>query len=309
MELSGLLAGPSGGRSSAATAGRAGLWVVIAAAGAASAFLNNTPIVVWRRQWSATSPGAGHRPGGFLIPLSYATILGGRCTLIGTSTNLLVNDMARAGPAALRDVRDYPRRNDSLPLRRSLSSVLSAAARLGRSERTVRAAECCPRRIGAAFPGPALTAARLPAARSPTSTHKLWRAPPRSSSSSVVAVAALGGAPIAASPFPGPCCWCCCRAIRAEEAYRGLRPEVLMLIAGMVVIGLALEETGLASRSHLLIALTRGVRPLRRCHPLRRDALRHRTPFQCGGRGLVYAAGGVDRGTFAVSPRPFLVGS
>ena len=29
----------------------------------------------------------------FLIPLSYATIFGGTCTLIGTSTNLLVHGM------------------------------------------------------------------------------------------------------------------------------------------------------------------------------------------------------------------------
>ena len=28
------------------------------------------------------------------MPLSYAAVLGGCCTLIGTSTNLLVNDMA-----------------------------------------------------------------------------------------------------------------------------------------------------------------------------------------------------------------------
>src|SRR5690606_26417815 len=36
-------------------------------------------------------------PKQFLIPLSYAAVLGGCCTLIGTSTNLLVNDMAVVG--------------------------------------------------------------------------------------------------------------------------------------------------------------------------------------------------------------------
>lgn len=59
-----------------------------------SAFLNNTPIVAmftpvvidWARR---------HRlsPSRFLIPLSYAAILGGTCTLIGTSTNLVVNGL------------------------------------------------------------------------------------------------------------------------------------------------------------------------------------------------------------------------
>lgn len=59
---------------------------------AMSAFMNNTPLVAivlpvvndWARR---------HRfaPSKILIPLSYASILGGACTLIGTSTNLVVN--------------------------------------------------------------------------------------------------------------------------------------------------------------------------------------------------------------------------
>lgn len=59
-----------------------------------SAFLNNTPIV------STLIPGLQewckkHRISvkKLLIPLSYAAILGGTCTLIGTSTNLIVNGM------------------------------------------------------------------------------------------------------------------------------------------------------------------------------------------------------------------------
>src|SRR5688572_16184139 len=81
--------------------GRAGLWIVIAVAGAASAFLNNTPIVVLTapmvRQAATTLKLSPKR---FLMPLSYAAVLGGGCTLIGTSTNLLVNDMATASGQA-----------------------------------------------------------------------------------------------------------------------------------------------------------------------------------------------------------------
>ena len=76
--------------------GSAGLWLVLVLCGAASAFLNNTPIVVLAApvvKDVATSLGLS--PKRFLIPLSYITIMGGACTLIGTSTNLLVNDMAR----------------------------------------------------------------------------------------------------------------------------------------------------------------------------------------------------------------------
>ena len=76
--------------------------------GAVSAFLNNTPIVVLAapviRDVSAS---VGLDPRRYLMPLSYLTVLGGCCTLIGTSTNLLVNDMARAsGSRELHDVRD-----------------------------------------------------------------------------------------------------------------------------------------------------------------------------------------------------------
>jgi di/tricarboxylate transporter len=36
------------------------------------------------------------------------------------------------------------------------------------------------------------------------------------------------------------------RVITADQAYGGLRPQILILIAGMVVIGIAMEESGLA---------------------------------------------------------------
>ena len=75
--------------------GRAGLWVMIALAGAASAFLNNTPIVVLGAPVVRDAARSlGDSPKSYLIPLSYAAVLGGCGTLIGTSTNLLVNDMA-----------------------------------------------------------------------------------------------------------------------------------------------------------------------------------------------------------------------
>lgn len=37
--------------------------------------------------------------------------------------------------------------------------------------------------------------------------------------------------------------------ISADEAYSGLRPEILLLIAGMVIVGIAMEESGLATRA------------------------------------------------------------
>lgn len=59
-----------------------------------SAFLNNTPVVVifapMIKQWAEKVKIPATK---FLIPLSYITILGGMCTLIGTSTNLVVHGM------------------------------------------------------------------------------------------------------------------------------------------------------------------------------------------------------------------------
>lgn len=59
-----------------------------------SAFLNNTPVVVIFapiiKRWAEAVKLPAKK---FLIPLSYVTILGGMCTLIGTSTNLVVHGM------------------------------------------------------------------------------------------------------------------------------------------------------------------------------------------------------------------------
>lgn len=59
-----------------------------------SAFLNNTPVVASfipaLERWSRISKIPVSK---ILIPLSYAAILGGTCTLIGTSTNLIINGL------------------------------------------------------------------------------------------------------------------------------------------------------------------------------------------------------------------------
>ncbi len=65
------------------------LWI-----GGFSAFLNNTPLVAvmmpYVHNWSKRN---NISPSKLLLPLSYAAILGGCVTLIGTSTNLIVNGM------------------------------------------------------------------------------------------------------------------------------------------------------------------------------------------------------------------------
>ncbi len=67
---------------------------MILAVSGLSMFLNNTPLVAvmmpYINSWTLRNR---FSPSKFLIPLSYAAILGGSATLIGTSTNLIVNSM------------------------------------------------------------------------------------------------------------------------------------------------------------------------------------------------------------------------
>ncbi|MCH8289315.1 MAG: SLC13 family permease [Candidatus Marinimicrobia bacterium] len=69
---------------------------ILVIAGGASAFINNTAVVaVFLPVIIKISKERGISPSKFLIPLSYAAILGGSMTLIGSSTNILVSSIAK----------------------------------------------------------------------------------------------------------------------------------------------------------------------------------------------------------------------
>lgn len=73
-----------------------------------SAFLNNTPIVAFMipyvKDWSQRT---GNPASKFLIPLSFATILGGMITVIGTSTNLVLNGLIAEYNLPLLGLEDF----------------------------------------------------------------------------------------------------------------------------------------------------------------------------------------------------------
>ncbi len=77
--------------------------MILAIVGLASAFINNTPVVVlFIPIVLSMSCELDFSPSKFLIPVSYASILAGTCTLIGSSTNIIVSDLsASAGFGSL----------------------------------------------------------------------------------------------------------------------------------------------------------------------------------------------------------------
>ena len=292
--------------------GTAGLWVLIAVAGAASAFLNNTPIVVLSApvvRDVARSLGQSARC--YLIPLSYAAVLGGCCTLIGTSTNLLVNDMASVSGQPRFGIFEITPVGIAVAIVGGLylflfSKRLAGAA--GKPGNDISEA------AGAAedFQEPGL-AGGLVGSAEPFSKDVALRPWPALVSSivfvSVVTLAALNVAPIAACAFAGAILLILLKVITAEEAYRGLRPEVLMLIAGMVVLGIALDETGLAKTgTALMLGMIEGMSPLVALIILYGVTLFATELLSNATVAVLFTPVAVSiADAFAVSPRPFLV--
>ncbi|HBM85543.1 MAG TPA: SLC13 family permease [Opitutae bacterium] len=72
------------------------IFIMVIGVAAVSAFINNTPVVIVLMPVILTlSREMGIASSKLLIPLSYASIFGGTCTLLGTSTNLLASGILR----------------------------------------------------------------------------------------------------------------------------------------------------------------------------------------------------------------------
>ena len=276
--------------------GRQGIWMVIGVCGTGGAFLNNTPVVVLAAPIVRDmAKSMGLSPKRFLMPLSYIVIMGGLLTLVGTSTNLLVNDMAsNAGQPVFGMFEMFPAGVaimivGAVYLYFIGARQLNATARVEEAEMAAAEAERAARRQAAARSAPQAKRRLLP-----FSLPRLGENRTHTDGSGdgvlgdvalyeedaerpfdlkralislgvfvlAIAAAASGLAPIAATAFAGAVALVLLRVVTAEEAYAGLRPEILLLIAGMVVIGQALEVTGLASAgAQQLISLTEAVGP------------------------------------------------
>ncbi len=238
--------------------GVTGVWLLLGAIGLASAFLNSTPIVVLGapviRDVAST---LGLSPKRYLMPLSYITVLAGCCTLIGTSTNLLVDDMARVAGQPRFGMFEITPVGLPVALVGGLYLFFASGKLLGAS---LRHGEERPP-VDVDVPSAQVGDAGLFAQQRSLQPAKALIA--LATFVGAIALAALDVVPIAASAFAGAVLLILLRVLTADEAYGGLRPQILILIAGMVVLGVALEESGLASAAtDTLVGVLRGISPL-----------------------------------------------
>ena len=122
------------------------VFIMVLGVAAASAFINNTPVViVLMPVILSLSREMGIAASKLLIPLSYASIFGGTCTLLGTSTNLLASGILRDSghpPIGLFELASIGLPivvigalylisfgNRLLPIRETLTSILSEEER------------------------------------------------------------------------------------------------------------------------------------------------------------------------------------
>lgn len=288
--------------------GAAGIWVLIGIAGAGSAFLNNTPIVV------LTAPvvrdaakSLGRSPKCYLIPLSYAAVLGGCCTLIGTSTNLLVNDMASVAGQPRFGIFEITPVGLIVAFAGGIYLLLFSTRLVKSTDNRKEASDGEQH-----FSEPGLAGGLVGSAQPFAKEVALKPIPALLSAITfvgVVALSALNVAPIAACAFAGAVLLILLRVITVDEAYSGLRPEVLMLIAGMVVLGIALDETGLAnSVTSALLGSMDGMSPLLALILLYGVTLIATELLSNATVAVLFTPVAVSIAeAFAVSPRPFLV--
>ncbi|MDI1328059.1 MAG: SLC13 family permease [Brevundimonas sp.] len=279
----------------AARVGAIGVWAVIGMCGVLGGFLNNTPVVVLAAPVIRdVAQSLRLSPKRFLMPLSHVSVLGGLMTLIGTSTNLLVNDMARNAGQPVFSLFEITPVGLSIAVVGGLWLYFVGARQLGRS---VEADEAEQARLAEMEEARRQAAEAVMAKRRrllPFNLPRLGEARTNEDGSgdahlgdvalfgaadrpfdlrralialgvfvAVVAAAGLGLAPIAAAAFAGAVALILLKVITPEEAYAGLRPEILLLIAGMVVVGVAIEVTGLAAiGAEMLIGVIRPYGPL-----------------------------------------------
>lgn len=302
--------------------------LLVSTAGAASAFINNTAVVaVFLPMVLAACISNGLSSSQVLIPLSYAAQMGGVCTLVGTSTNLLVNSLAKDLGHPGFQLFDF------LPLGMvtmgvGLSYVIIAGrwllpahttdplvASTGKLEKGQAVIEVmlapgartggrtlADLRLGPLYGANALALHRhgevlhehldelhlgvgdvlllrvprtaLASLRKDDRLITLGQAPDSSRPlgrawlallivAAAIASAGLGILPIVAATILGGIALVATRCIGNEQAYRAVDWRVIVLLAGVLPLGIAMQKSGLAANAaNLAIHLVGGLGPL-----------------------------------------------
>lgn len=192
----------------------------------ASAFANNTAVVlVMLPVFTRLAQATGTDGRGMLMALSYLAIMGGTCTLIGTSTSLLVDGIARDLGLPGFDIFD--------PSPIGLTASAAGALLLALLVPTL-----LPRRSGGEV--------RLQkAAGGETDAFHHDRAPVAVGALvGVILLAALGLAPIASLAIVAVAVVLLARCLTPAEAWGSIDGNVLVLIFAMLAVGAGLREAG-----------------------------------------------------------------
>lgn len=222
------------------------LMVMMIAVAGASAFINNTAAVAIFMPVALGAAAASRlSPSRLLIPLSYAAQFGGVCTLIGTSTNLLVSAISeRHGAGAFRMFEFTP-----LGVLLTLTGLLYLAFG-GRWLLPDRPANGeAPRK-----PATAEQTVDEPATPQivPAEKHRIFVEEARpvlvlGTLFAVVFFAAAGVLPMMVSALFGCILLVGTRCLTIDEACAAIDWKVIFLLAGMLPLGLAMEKSGTAS--------------------------------------------------------------
>lgn len=193
-----------------------------------SAFVNNTPVVImFAPLVISLSHKLGESPARLLMPLSFASIFGGICTLVGTSTNLLVNGIAMQSNQPSLGLFELGK--IGLPL------LVCSAAYL-----TLVCHRWLPERVGgeATDEAPEIPERTAPNRRSIVITIGVL--------AGVIIAPMLWDVPIVVTAMCGCVVLALTKVFPLAQAYRSLDISLLILIYSMLGLGMAMDATGTA---------------------------------------------------------------